>query len=113
MSVPMLLLCGLRTALGDRATARLERLAAWFDARSATAISWTVLSADLTQRAEIERVARRIRQDEAPVTVLVVLVVVWPRRCRAQWCSSRWMSTPGFLPVMVMMWCWGYPMAPR
>ncbi|QRO87731.1 SDR family NAD(P)-dependent oxidoreductase [Kytococcus sedentarius] len=30
-----------------------------------------VLSADLTQRADIERVARRIRQDEAPVTVLV------------------------------------------
>lgn len=42
MSLPMLLLWGLRTALGDRATARLERLAAWFDARSATAISWTV-----------------------------------------------------------------------
>ena len=42
MSLPMLLLWGLRTALGDRATARLERLAAWFDARSASAMSRTV-----------------------------------------------------------------------
>lgn len=42
MSLPVLALWGLRTAMGERATRRLERIAAWFDARSATAVAWTI-----------------------------------------------------------------------
>ena len=42
MSLPVLVLWGVRTVAGERVTARLERVAAWFDARSATAIAWTV-----------------------------------------------------------------------
>lgn len=42
MSLPVLVLWGVRVAGGPRLTERLERLSAWFDARSATALAWTV-----------------------------------------------------------------------
>ena len=42
MTLPVLVLWGLRSVAGVKATQQLERLSAWFDKRSATAIAWTV-----------------------------------------------------------------------